>query len=1211
MEEEKYYTIILRHDDSTKWMINDPILAFGEYGVEDDTHRMKRGDGKSKWSELLYEHFGLEYLITYENLKGKVEDNEALKKALDNKVSYDIFNDIQSSLIAGINITSVDGKIGKITKTTKDISTGASKQNYLLIQSQDQSVQGFWSIDDEGVRILDLKANASIDDYTPTRKYYEDQICFYNNKLYRAITDFEAAAIFNPSQWVVLASLHSNDIKYDNKVSGLEADTVKAALDELKDLDSEKLKMTKRSDKVYGTNEDGEQFLYNKDDLRTVDSVNGIKANPTSKNIQIDASDINYDDEASETKTIKEILDSKVDKNIAGEGKKIVRDVTLTYNEENGSIELREDKLSLEDGSAETETSTIDVVAEAELAKAKSELNDKINNVNETLDNKIDATKEAVDQEIESTKSDLESLISEKENTINEKIDATKSELNSTINEKEESLQTNIDNNKKEINEKVDSIKTATDKTIADNKADIEDKLSKGLDTKIDKDISDSILVDISISTEDGEKLNEPTLKLTRKNTDTKTEVVNHIHFVEKGDIELSKENNHIVIDSTAIDKKIALNKEHLTNNDTRLNGHDASISAINEHIANHDAHFGTLDKQVAKNETDIADNKEHLSTIDTEIADIKEQHSNDINEIQTTNADQEAHLTRLDTTTDDHDKRIQANANSIIQTNKNVSSNLEKINQNKANIEANDEDIANLQSSKVDKTFADSTDGLVIGKATLLEPNSNILGTINLDSVSPKNESGSSQSILIKSTDNTLVSKALKDLEGNVVGYDLATNLDIDVNYFITTQILNTTIPSENTISFDSLTSTDKEKVELHDIISDSEGTWSRVKSIDEENQTCVTITYAKHAQAIWGTIKGKIKDQQDLKTELDKLATIEQVFTDGSWGPDYVESHLVNGIYLDEIYRNGGVQQDVDEVNNKESNSELDLWFKSRDKDGNNTSQRLITFTSPGIKINAGQWPAKQTGNVQINFKLDPEAIVIKPEDSGLTNTKLSPILRELKGLTDTNKSGIEEINNELVNINGSLAGVGQEVNNLNENKVDKILENNIVYGTDNEGTNTSYTLDSLRKVDTVNSKVADSNKNILLNAEDIPFTTKTSFETNNNVRDQLDTLIQAVDDVNNTLHRLSYAQFIWSLDGAISSEEGRTNLYVSVGDFVSATSSNNVTLIGKVLKEFSKDIITNYSNSYNLFKYLVENDYITTVGIPEQAVQELPIQ
>ena len=353
MEEEKFYTIILRHDESTKWMINDPILALGEYGVEDDTHRIKRGDGKSKWSELNYEHFGLEYMITYANLQGKVEDNEALKSALDTKISYEVFNDIQNSVVAGITINSEDGKIGKITKTTKDVATAGTKQNYLLIQSEDQSIQGFWSIDETGMKILDLKANASIDDYTPKRKYYVDQICFYDNKLYRAITDFEAGVVFNPEQWVILASLHSSDIRYDNKISGLESKTIKTALDELKDLDDEKVQKTRRPYKVYGTNEDGEQMLYDKDELRTVDSVNGIEANPTSKNIQIDADDINYDDEAKVKQSIREVLDSKVDKVVAGEGAKIVRDVTLNYNKENGSIELVEDKVSLKDGSSE------------------------------------------------------------------------------------------------------------------------------------------------------------------------------------------------------------------------------------------------------------------------------------------------------------------------------------------------------------------------------------------------------------------------------------------------------------------------------------------------------------------------------------------------------------------------------------------------------------------------------------------------------------------------------------------------------------------------------------------------------------------------------------------------------------------------------------------------------------------------------------------
>ena len=65
MEEEKFYKVILRHDTSTNWTINNPILAFGEYGVEDDTHRVKRGNGETPWDSLLYETFGIS-LADYE-----------------------------------------------------------------------------------------------------------------------------------------------------------------------------------------------------------------------------------------------------------------------------------------------------------------------------------------------------------------------------------------------------------------------------------------------------------------------------------------------------------------------------------------------------------------------------------------------------------------------------------------------------------------------------------------------------------------------------------------------------------------------------------------------------------------------------------------------------------------------------------------------------------------------------------------------------------------------------------------------------------------------------------------------------------------------------------------------------------------------------------------------------------------------------------------
>lgn len=94
------YTIILRHDESTNWTLNNPILQFGEYGVEDDTHRIKRGDGKTNWIALPYETFGIRDLTyTFKEIKGSVEDNEQLKSIFENLIEViDTLQDTVKSL---------------------------------------------------------------------------------------------------------------------------------------------------------------------------------------------------------------------------------------------------------------------------------------------------------------------------------------------------------------------------------------------------------------------------------------------------------------------------------------------------------------------------------------------------------------------------------------------------------------------------------------------------------------------------------------------------------------------------------------------------------------------------------------------------------------------------------------------------------------------------------------------------------------------------------------------------------------------------------------------------------------------------------------------------------------------------------------------------------------------------------------------------------
>lgn len=1199
MEEEKFYTIILRHDESTKWMINNPILALGEYGVEDDTHRIKRGDGKSKWSELNYEHFGLEYMITYGNLQGKVEDNVALKSALDTKISYEVFSDIQNSVIAGLTIHTEDGKIGKITKTTKDVATAGTKQNYLLIQSTDQSVQGFWSIDEQGIKILDLKANAAIDDYEPKRKYYVDQICFYDNKLYRAITDFEAGVVFNPEQWVILASLHSSDIKYDNKVSGLESKTVKTALDELKDLDDEKVQKTRRPYRVYGTDEDGEQMLYDKDELRTVDSVNGIEADPTSKNIQIDANDINYNDEAETKQTIKEVLDSKVDKDIAGEGAKIVRDVTLNYNEENGSIELVEDKVSLEDGSSEEQRTSVDVVSEQELTNAKSELQANIDANKQEINNKIDQEVTDLNTTISNNKEDIENKLQDAKSELQTSIDNTEAEINNRIDQEVADLNTTIAANKVEINTKVDNIKAETDQTISDNKADIEDKLQKGLDTKIDKDIADSIVTDVRFSNENGDKLNEPTLKITSKNTDTETEVVHHMHFKQKGDLNITRENDHLLFDSSVIDLKVKTNADKIAT-------HDTEIAALQEHDLNHDRLLATHTEQIANHETRVAANEEHLVEVDTTIAQMKAQHSNDINEVKTVNGDQEAHLTRLDQTDDEHDERIQANADAIVETNKNVASNLRRINENQAAIESNDADILDLQTNKVDKIFAQDANNKVAGDIKFESLTGNEIAKLGLVDIDPTNNLGASRQLTFKSTDNTLVSVPVTDEEGNIIGYDLATNLDIDVNYFVTTQILNTTIPSENIVSFDSLTSTDKEKVELHDIISDSEGTWSRVKSIDEEARTCVTITYAKHAQAVWGTVKGNIADQADLQGELDKKINKK------------IASHVVTEINYSGIGTNY----------NNLSEIRFDYRLQPTNGSGGHTATPMVWAKSDSILITRGQG----TNPITYKFKVEAEGVEFKPKESGLTSVKLGDALRELKALDDEKVliTDFETFKTEnTTNINNLINTAKSElqtnidneataretkdnelllsIEDLQNTKLDMTHDTEVIYGTDAQGEQMLYPLEDFGTVDTVNGIGIDENKNILITANDIDYDnslyTPEWITQANTIQAQLDILMEHVDYLRKVT---TLASRVWSLDRLYTEADYREicGQELKVGDFFMTTSANKVVLMAHI-NNIPSINPTDYTNGYDYFKALVQVGDIDLVGIPEQTL------
>ena len=49
-----YVKILIRRDTTANWTSNNPVLALGEIAADMDLHRIKVGNGTSKWTDLAY-----------------------------------------------------------------------------------------------------------------------------------------------------------------------------------------------------------------------------------------------------------------------------------------------------------------------------------------------------------------------------------------------------------------------------------------------------------------------------------------------------------------------------------------------------------------------------------------------------------------------------------------------------------------------------------------------------------------------------------------------------------------------------------------------------------------------------------------------------------------------------------------------------------------------------------------------------------------------------------------------------------------------------------------------------------------------------------------------------------------------------------------------------------------------------------------------------
>ncbi len=58
-EKAVYGKLCLRIDTAGNWRTANPVLLRGEIGIEEDTSRMKVGDGQTAWVELPYVIIGM------------------------------------------------------------------------------------------------------------------------------------------------------------------------------------------------------------------------------------------------------------------------------------------------------------------------------------------------------------------------------------------------------------------------------------------------------------------------------------------------------------------------------------------------------------------------------------------------------------------------------------------------------------------------------------------------------------------------------------------------------------------------------------------------------------------------------------------------------------------------------------------------------------------------------------------------------------------------------------------------------------------------------------------------------------------------------------------------------------------------------------------------------------------------------------------------
>ena len=138
-------------------------------------------------------------------------------------------------------------------------------------------------------------------------------------------------------------------------------------------------------------------------------------------------------------------------------------------------------------------------------------------------------------------------------------------------------------------------------------------------------------------------------------------------------------------------------------------------------------------------------------------------------------------------------------------------------------------------------------------------------------------------------------------------------------------------------------------------------------------------------------------------------------------------------------------------------------------------------------------------------------------------------------------------------------------------------------------------------------------DENRNIEVTAADITYdTTQVTPEfvgVADKMQDQINMLIEQIEYLTTLAY---YTQRVWSLDRLYAEEDYSNYAYdISDGDFFSATSSNNVVLMGRIIDSGKAQGVdpTSCPTALSYLKAMVEAGGVALVGIPEQIEEVEP--